>query len=89
MNDSDRPYSAQCFARAYPTDSSDALLSHTLWYRQRHLTTVTVTPDPTDRTPAEQLFGKPTGLHTHPATHPLWMTFPDGSCQVCDEQSGR
>ena len=31
----------------------------------------------------ESLFGTPTGTHTHPATHPLWLTFTDGDCVVC------
>jgi hypothetical protein len=32
----------------------------------------------------EQMFGTRTGLHTHPATHPQWMTFPDTGCPVCE-----
>ena len=31
----------------------------------------------------EQHFGRKTGMHTHPVTHPSWMSFQDGNCPVC------
>jgi hypothetical protein len=34
-------------------------------------------------TEAETIFGRKAGTHTHPATHPIWMEFADGSCIVC------
>lgn len=35
------------------------------------------------------LFGRPGG-HTHPATHPQWMTFPNTiDCPVCKAQRER
>jgi hypothetical protein len=38
---------------------------------------------------AADLFGTPTGRHTHPATHPLWLEFADGDCIVCDGQASQ
>jgi hypothetical protein len=32
----------------------------------------------------EQMFGTKTGFHTHPVTHPQWISFPDGDCPVCE-----
>jgi hypothetical protein len=34
----------------------------------------------------ETLFGLPSGRHTHPVTHPLWLEFTDSDCVVCDAQ---
>jgi hypothetical protein len=36
---------------------------------------------------AERLFGRPSTTHTHPATHPLWLTFTTGNCVVCGNAS--
>jgi hypothetical protein len=33
-------------------------------------------------TEAENTFGRKTGRHSHPATHPNWMEFTDGNCIV-------
>lgn len=38
---------------------------------------------------ASDLFGRKTGRHSHPATHPLWMEFADDDCLVCDAQRAR
>ena len=37
----------------------------------------------------ERLFGIKTGRHTHPATHPLWLTFRDDDCPVCQPTTTR
>jgi hypothetical protein len=37
----------------------------------------------TGRRAAADLFGAPTGRHTHPVTHPAWLEFADGKCPVC------
>ena len=34
-------------------------------------------------TEAESMFGRKTGRHSHPATHPIWMEFADDNCIVC------
>lgn len=34
-------------------------------------------------TEAEEMFGRKTGTHTHPVTHPNWMEFADDNCIVC------
>jgi 8-oxo-dGTP pyrophosphatase MutT (NUDIX family) len=34
-------------------------------------------------TAAELMFGRRTGRHSHPATHPQWLEFSDGDCAVC------
>ena len=38
----------------------------------------------------DQLFGRKTGRHTHPVTHPAWLEFADGDCPRCDaDRAGR
>jgi 8-oxo-dGTP pyrophosphatase MutT (NUDIX family) len=34
-------------------------------------------------TAAELMFGRRTGRHSHPATHPRWLEFSDDDCPVC------
>jgi hypothetical protein len=36
----------------------------------------------------EKEFGKKTGEHTHPVTHPNWMTFNDKTCPNCPKGNG-
>lgn len=44
-------------------------------------------PDSDGWTEAELLFGRKSGRHTHPVTHPVWMEFEDGGCIVCGNKS--
>jgi hypothetical protein len=37
----------------------------------------------------EQLFGRPTGQHTHPDTHPHWLVFVTATCPVCTARAAR
>ena len=32
---------------------------------------------------AEKMFGRKTGMHSHPDTHPAWMSFTDSDCPRC------
>ena len=43
-------------------------------------------PDQAGVSDYERLFGRKTGAHSHPATHPLWMTFADDACLICAGQ---
>jgi hypothetical protein len=38
---------------------------------------------------AEDLFGRKTGRHTHPATHPAWLEFSDQDCPACHPEMTR